>query len=43
MDSQYARNGAIDTDELLIFADVTAEVDELTEETKQEVAAALSL
>jgi hypothetical protein len=43
LNSQYARNGAIDTDELLVFADVTAEVDELTEETQQEVEAALSL
>ena len=43
LNSQCARNGAIDTDELLIFADVTAEVDEMTEETKQEVAATLSL
>jgi len=43
LNSQYARNGAIYTDELLVFADVTAEVDELTEETQQEVEAALSL
>ncbi|MDA8751251.1 DUF2779 domain-containing protein [Planktomarina temperata] len=43
LNSQYARNGAIDTDELLVFADVTAEVNEMAEQTKREIAAALSL
>jgi hypothetical protein len=43
LNSQYARNGVIDTDELLVFADVTAEVSEMTEQTKREIASALSL
>ena len=43
LNSQYARDGVIDANELLIFSDVTAEVDELIEETQQEIAAALLL
>ena len=43
LNSQYARNGVIDTDELLVFADVTAEVNEMAEQTKREIAAALLL
>ena len=43
LNGQYTRNGMVDANELLIFSDVTTEVDGLIEETWQEVEAALSL
>ena len=43
LNSQYVRDGSIDANNLLVFSDVTAEVDDLIEETQQEIEAALSL
>lgn len=43
LNSHYVRDGAINKGELLIFSDVTSEVDELIYETRQEIDAALSI
>ena len=43
LNSQYVRDGVIDANNLLVFSNVTAEVDELIEETQQEIAAALTI